>query len=305
MRFDEMDQSFWVRIKANEYETEYIPDDAIKYYLDIVPIADKRLIENYIQCPPGANTFSKLYQKGVFKYYKSFGNISKEHLLWSKKYLEMIDGNTTRIERDSNNIYGRTGWDPIFGPLALTGMRRHLPFPNILLLGRDLLTWANTFCNPNVPIPTAWSADHCGLGAGLVLVPSDTPSRPEEWVLYLSPRCYIKPNIIDLVRKISPMLKERVFYGFAPFLKIIFGFNSDYSSFHPNVQNRVGIGMHLVENELDLNIRNRKEMGIDCSAIAITGMSKGPSGWRYHWPMNDEDNEWESWARPFKGIIYR
>lgn len=298
--------SYWQAIGVENWKYAPTPLEAIRAYLQVVPVAYKSFLPTLLNREIPPSTIGLLRERGIAIADRRIGDFEKRKLLWSRSYIKKAKGEWTRLATDQEQTYMRKGWNPILGPMALRGvglLAEMQERPSILLLGADLVRWACTFTHPGVPLPEPWCTEHLGTGAGMLLIPSNTPKQPEEWFFFIEPRCFIERSLLSLITDIKPMLEARVLSGTRVKVTFLLGYNSEISPGQPHSTIRWTKCHKLALSELN-NILDLGQSGwISLGISMVACMRERPFLWRYYECRNLMKRKWTCGVYPFSSTL--
>lgn len=295
---ESFDQGFWQAIGVEAWRYAPNPVEAVKAYLSVVPVVCRSHLPLLLQQEITTDTLAQLQRRGVTRIDRGLGTFERGKLLWSRDYLRAAKGEWTRLSQDPDHIYRRSGWDPVLGPLALYGLGLLHANPVVLLLGSDLIAWCKTFCHPDAKLPSAWCTQNLGTGAGMLLVPPETPERHEHWVFFMDPRCNLEQNIYDLVQEIHPVLSARLAFGRRVAIKFLLGYRSNFSPGHPNPDKRRKACIARARKYIFETVRFADPDRLFVETFAVMQLREIPALWRYY-ERNPRKKVWSLGIYPF------
>ena len=275
-------------------------NEALAEYLSVVPVVMRSHIPFLLPQEAQGDLIREARYSGRVLSSRKQGNIPKEKLLWSRSHLRLCKRRWTEIER-AKDIYHRTGWDPVLGPTALVGLNHLVGDYGALLLGRDLIRWAETYCHPGVALPRAWTMEQGGTGVGMLMIPASMDGVKEEWTFFLGPGSFLQRNLISLTKSIIPMMESRYFAGSSLTVGLALGFDRAVTPGVSGVRSRFEQTRETMIPLLKDAFPMIKAMGGGLSFYMVNNMGAAPTQWRIFECMDTHRLVWGEGVRVFSG----
>jgi hypothetical protein len=275
-------------------------NDALNEYLSVVPVVMRSHIPFLLPQDEQSDLLRVARYSGTVLSSRKHGDIPKEKLLWSRNYLRFCKSRWTEIEL-AKDIYHRTGWDPVLGPTALVGLNHLLGGDGAILLGRDLIRWAETYCHPGIVLPRAWTMELGGTGVGMLMMPASMDGVKEEWTFFLAPGCFLQRNLISLTKSIIPMMESRYFAGSSLTINLALGFDRAVTPGVSGVRSRFEQTRETTISLLKDAFPMIRAMGASLSLFMVSNMGAVPARWRFFQCMDSNQLVWGEGVRVFSG----
>jgi hypothetical protein len=273
---------------------------ALTEYLSVVPVVRRSHIPFLLPQEPQNELLRTVRYSGTVLSSRKYGDIPKAELLWARDYLKFCKQRWTEIEL-GKDIYHRTGWDPVLGPMALVGVNLFLGNYGAVLLGRDLIRWAETFCHPGIALPRAWAMEMGGTGVGMLMIPASMDGLKEEWIFYFNPGCFLQRNLESLVKAITPMMENRYFDGSSLLIRLVLGFDRGVTPGVSGVRSRFKQARETMIPLLRGAFPLIQEMGAGLAFLMVSNMSAAPTRWRFFECIDPNQSAWSEGVKIFSG----
>lgn len=296
---ESLDEVFWESLGVEAWKRASTGEEAVSAYLKVIPVIGRAYLRTMLPQASRSDIRSQMMKRGIAKLDRGYKSFSREALLWSKRHITRLKGNRVHLER-TNGIYLRTGWNPVIAPLALKGLGNLMSRSSVILLGGDLLRWADTFCPPGADLPTEWSMEALGTGAGMLFIPSDDPEFPEEWVFYLEPGCFIVRNLMNLVEELAAMMSSRIHFGRRFKVSFLIGFDSYLTPVATRAKHRYLTCLYWARRFIRNSVPLAVEAGFSIGIYSVMCLREKPELWKYYYCPSPKELDWGEGLQPFR-----